>query len=142
MVQQISPEEALSRMEDEGWVYVDVRSVPEFEAGHPEGAFNVPWKHRGPSGLVDNPDFVRVMRATFPLDAKIIVGCQAGGRSAAAARELAAVGFTSVADQLAGWGGAKDAFGRTTEPGWQACGLPMGVAPEPGRSWDELSKKA
>ena len=26
----------------EGYIYVDVRSIPEFEQGHPEGAVNVP----------------------------------------------------------------------------------------------------
>ena len=137
-VLRITPEEALVLLEDEGFVYVDVRSVPEFEAGHPEGAYNVPWQHRGPTGLVANPDFLAVMTARFAKDDKLIVGCQAGGRSRAAADALIAAGFTDVRDQLAGWGGARDAFGKAIEPGWMACGLPMGLVAEPGRSYEEL----
>ena len=34
----------------------DLRSEPEFEKGHPAGALNVPISHRGPAGLVPNPD--------------------------------------------------------------------------------------
>lgn len=140
-VERITPERALVLMEDEGFVYVDVRSVPEFEAGHPEGAYNVPWQHRGATGLVANPDFLAVMTACFAKDTKLILGCQAGGRSRAAADALVAAGFTDVRDQLAGWGGARDAFGKAIEPGWMACGLPMGLVAEPGRSYDELRAK-
>jgi rhodanese-related sulfurtransferase len=140
-VEKITPEQALVLMEDEGFVYVDVRSVPEFEAGHPEGAYNVPWQHRGATGLVPNPDFLAVMTACFAKDTKLIVGCQAGGRSRAAAEALEAAGFTGVRDQLAGWGGARDAFGKAIEPGWMACGLPTGLVAEPGHSYDELRAK-
>ena len=35
----------------QGYTYVDVRSIPEFEQGHPAGAVNVPLLHRdGRSG--------------------------------------------------------------------------------------------
>ena len=34
-VKRVSPEEAQALMQDQGWAYVDVRSVPEFEQGHP-----------------------------------------------------------------------------------------------------------
>ncbi|HJK91482.1 MAG TPA: rhodanese-like domain-containing protein [Polyangiaceae bacterium LLY-WYZ-15_(1-7)] len=141
-LERITPEEALERMEDEGWVYVDVRSIPEFEGGHPEGAYNVPWKHRGAAGMSDNPDFLKVMEAAFGKDAKLILGCQAGGRSRSAAEALLAAGFSSVVDQLAGWGGAKDSFGQTVEPGWQAAGLPMALEPEEGRDYASLAERA
>jgi rhodanese-related sulfurtransferase len=42
MPRRVSPQEAKDLMDKEGYVYVDVRSIPEFEAGHPAGAFNVP----------------------------------------------------------------------------------------------------
>jgi rhodanese-related sulfurtransferase len=60
-VKRVSPEEAQTLVEDEGYVYVDVRSIPEFEAGHPKGANNVPWKHMDARGASDNEDFVAVM---------------------------------------------------------------------------------
>lgn len=138
---RITPEEAHDLMEDEDFVYVDVRSVPEFEAGHPEGAFNVPFLHRGPSGMAPNADFVLVMEANWPKDAKLVIACQAGGRSAKAVAVLEAAGFTELRDQFAGYGGSKDPFKGTVEPGWQATGLPMGLEPEPGHDYASLKAK-
>src|SRR5262249_40526449 len=86
-VKRVSPEEARDLMHQDGYVYVDVRSVPEFEAGHPIGAYNVPLMHPGPQGMVPNPDFMSVMQQSFAKDRKIVVGCQAGGRSLRAANE-------------------------------------------------------
>lgn len=111
---RISPAEALAKMSDEGFTYVDVRTEEEFAAGRPKGAVNVP--------IGDG--FVAAMEARFAKDAKIIVGCKAGGRSAKAAQALAAAGFTNVLDQRAGWDGARGAFGEISEPGWSRLGLP------------------
>jgi rhodanese-related sulfurtransferase len=127
MSKRVSPQEAQQLMEKDGYVYVDVRSVPEFEAGHPQGAYNVPLMHMGPGGMSPNPDFVRVMQSAFPdKAAKLIVGCKAGGRSARAASALEAVGYTAVVDQRAGFEGAADPqTGRISEPGWRPAGLPV-----------------
>ena len=46
MSKRVSPQEARDLMEKDGYVYVDVRSIPEFDAGHPAGAYNVPLMHR------------------------------------------------------------------------------------------------
>jgi rhodanese-related sulfurtransferase len=112
---RISPQEAHDKMTREGYTYVDVRTEDEFNAGHPAGAVNVP---------ISSDDFLRVMNAVFPKDAKIVVGCQAGGRSKKAANALASDGYTNVLDQRAGWDGAKSAFGQITEAGWSRVGLP------------------
>src|SRR5689334_20222021 len=61
VVKRVDPEEALRLVRDEGYVYVDVRSVMEFDEGHPEGAYNVPLLDAGPGGMAPNPDFVDVM---------------------------------------------------------------------------------
>ena len=137
-LRRITPQEALELLE-EGWSYVDVRTPEEFEAGHPEGAYNIPWKLSGEGGMQPNPRFLEVVEKTFGKDGKIVVGCQRGGRSKAAAEALLGAGFTQVVDQRAGFGGATDAFGRTVEPGWLAAGLPVATEPLPGRSWAELS---
>ena len=50
-IKRISPEEARALVEDQGYSYLDVRSVPEFEAGHPVGAYNIPLLHMGPGGM-------------------------------------------------------------------------------------------
>ncbi len=101
-------------MTGEGYAYVDVRPPEEFEDGHPEGAVNVPF----------DDAFVAVMSARFAKDARIILGCRSGRRSARASEALVAAGFTDVLDQRAGWDAARGAFGEITEPGWSRCGLP------------------
>jgi rhodanese-related sulfurtransferase len=138
---RISPQEASEKLA-QGYTYVDVRTAEEFEAGHPTGAVNVPIMHAGPGGMVQNTDFLRVMTAAFPKDAKIVCGCKAGGRSLRAAQVLLSQGFTDVLDQRAGWDGARDAFGQVSEPGWSRAGLPTEQGAPAGRSWSDMKQKA
>jgi rhodanese-related sulfurtransferase len=139
-IKRISPQEASEKV-GAGWTYVDVRTVEEFDAGHPAGAVNVPIALAGPGGMEGNPDFVRVMKAAFANDAKIVVGCKAGSRSLRAAQVLTSEGFTNVLDQRAGWDGARDPFGQV-EPGWSRLGLPSEKGPPAGRSWSDMKTKA
>lgn len=141
MTRRVSPQEAQSLIQSEGYVYVDVRSVPEYEGGHPEGAYNVPFMHSSPQGMQPNPDFVRVMEKNFPKDAKLLLGCMSGNRSMRAMATLQQAGFTDMVDQRAGWGGSKDAFGRVTEAGWPGAGLPTASGPDEARGYKALSSK-
>jgi rhodanese-related sulfurtransferase len=136
---RVSPQEA-NEKQGEGWTYVDVRTVEEFEAGHPAGAVNVPISLASGGGMTNNPDFLRAMEASFAKDAKIIVGCKAGGRSLRAGQALLAAGFTQVLDQHAGWDGARDPFGKL-EPGWSRVGLPIENGQPADRSWAALKSK-
>jgi rhodanese-related sulfurtransferase len=138
---RIGPKEA-SEMLAQGYTYVDVRTVEEFEAGHPEGAVNVPIALMVGGGMAPNPDFARVMKVAFPKDAKIVVGCKAGGRSLRAAQALLADGFTDVIDQKAGWDGERNSFGQMVEQGWSRVGLPSETGNPAGRSWEDMKKKA
>lgn len=124
-------------MASEGWIYVDVRSVAEFDRGHPAGAFNVPLEELQPAlgGLVPNPGFVDAMVRRFGRQARLIVGCQMGIRSARAARVLAEAGFLHVVEQRAGWDGAKDGAGRLLEPGWARQDLPSETTAPAERTW-------
>jgi rhodanese-related sulfurtransferase len=122
-LERIPPREALAKM-DEGYVYVDVRSAPEFEAGHPAGAVNVPFS-AAPTGGAAEDDFVMRVLTRFGRDARLVVGCKSGHRSLVAARALVDAGFAHVVEQRAGWDGARDAFGQVTEPGWRRAGLPV-----------------
>lgn len=124
MAQRVSPKEAHDLMA-QGYVYVDVRSTPEFEQGHPAGAVLVPIAEASPVGMQPNPQFVEQVASLFAKDAKIIVGCQAGGRSARAAAMLEQSGFTNIVDQRAGFGGARGPTGAVVEPGWKDAGLPV-----------------
>lgn len=141
MPERIGPKEAQRRIDEDGYVYVDVRTVLEFDAGHPRGAYNAPLMIDGPSGRGPNASLVSAIERVFAKDRKLVVGCLAGGRATRAAELLEAAGFTGVVVQRAGWGGVLDAFGRVTEPGWHAEGLPSATTAEAGHAWSDLEAK-
>lgn len=92
------------KLVDEGWSYVDVRTTAEFAAGHPEGAINIPF---------NAPDFPEQFTRRFPdKAAKVIVGCQVGGRSMRASAQMEGQGYTQLVDNSAGF------------DGWSAAKLP------------------
>ena len=124
---------------DEGWAYLDVRTPEEYGAGHVPGAYNVPVFLRGPRGMSENPDFVRVVRAHFAPGAKLVVGCAMGGRSAQACDALAAQGYEALVNMHCGFSGARDPSGRV-QPGWQGLGYAVETAAPSGRSYAELAK--
>jgi rhodanese-related sulfurtransferase len=136
----VSVDEAKSLL-DRGYRYLDVRRPEEYDAGHPAGALNVPVMLSGGGGMVPNAEFAEVMRALFPLDAKLVVGCHSGKRSARAAQELAALGYDNVVDMRAGFGGVRDAFGKLREPGWADAGQPTELTTT-GGAWAELRRRA
>jgi rhodanese-related sulfurtransferase len=139
-VKRVSPEEARDLMDKEGYVYLDVRSVPEFEAGHPTGAYNVPLAHMGGGGMTPNPDFLSVVENAFPKDARLVVGCKSGGRSAKAATLLEQAGFRNVIDQGHWFDGSPSPTGGL-QPGWRPRGLPVSQQAEPGRTYDALQSR-
>jgi len=108
-------------------VYLDVRTEAEFEAGHPTGARNVPVVFFDPATRrpTPNADFVATVERTIPHTAKLLVGCQSGGRSARACELLAQAGFTDLTNVRGGFGGAHDQSGRVVVPGWREAGLPV-----------------
>ncbi len=138
-IKAVTPEEAALLM-SQGHVYVDVRSEPEFEAGHPEGALNVPLLNAGPVGLVPNPEFQSVMEAAFGKGEPLIIGCKAGGRSKRAAELLAQAGFSNLSDQVAGFDAGKDAFGRAL-PGWSRTSLPVAKGSPAGQSYADVKQR-
>jgi rhodanese-related sulfurtransferase len=123
-----------------GAKYLDVRSIPEFEQGHPEGAYNVPLMHVDPGTrqMRPNPEFLDVVRANFATDAQLVIGCQMGGRSAKAAEILATAGYRDVANVLGGYGGAPQ-FGHV---GWVQAGLPVAQTAADDRGYTALRGKA
>ncbi|XYH98971.1 rhodanese-like domain-containing protein [Sorangium sp. So ce1128] len=140
-IKRVSPEEAKRLIEEEGYLYLDVRSEPEYAAGHPSGAHNVPLMHAGAGGMKPNPDFLDVVCSLYAKDAKIVVGCRSGQRSMRAAEAMVSAGYTGVIDQRAGFEGPRDAFGALTERGWGPAGLPVETT-TPGASYAELRQKA
>ncbi|EYF03350.1 rhodanese-like domain-containing protein [Chondromyces apiculatus] len=140
-IRRVSPEEARKLVDDEGYLYVDVRSEAEYAAGHPAGAQNLPFMHVGPGGMQPNPDFITTAEALYPRDAKLVLGCRSGQRSLRAVEALLNAGYTSIVDQRAGFEGRRDMFGKLLEPGWSVTGLPVAQS-TPGGSYPELRKKA
>lgn len=137
---RVSPADAQALIEKEGYSYVDVRSVQEFQAGHPSGAYNVPLMEMGALGMTPNPDFLAVMEKRFPKDSKLVVGCKAGGRSIRAAGVLEAAGYTSVVDQRAGFEGGPSPSGGV-EPGWRPAGLPVSKDAAPEHTYAGIVEK-
>lgn len=141
-VKRVSPQEADQLVREEGYVYLDVRSIPEFEAGHPPGAYNVPIMHTTPAGMQPNTEFMAVVAAVFPKHAKLVIGCRSGNRSLRAAQILLQAGFEDVVDQRAGLAGARDAFGQLQESGWVSEGLDMATEAHPERAYEALLARA
>lgn len=141
MVKRVTPPEAAALLA-EGWSYLDVRSIPEFDSGHPPGSANVPLLHFAGGRMTPNADFQKVVEAVFPRDTKLVVGCKAGGRSLQAAALLEAAGYTSVVDMRGGFHGEHDGFGRVSCAGWIASDLPVETAAPAEKTYAELSKKA
>ena len=141
MVKRVTPIEADALLK-EGWVYLDVRSIPEFEGGHPTGAANIPLLHMAGGRMAPNPAFQAVVAANYPKDAKIVVGCKAGGRSLQAATLMEAAGYTSVVDMRGGYSGERDNFGRVACAGWAESGLPVEQTAPPEKTYAELEKRA
>ena len=126
-VQRIDPEEARALLDSgDGYTYIDVRTEEEYSGGHVPSAVNIPILRRRPdgSGMAPNPDFLAQVEEKFPTDAKLIVGCQRGGRSLKACELLIQSAYTNVVDMRGGYDGELDPAGNLTFPGWARRGLP------------------
>ena len=143
-VKNVSVTEARA-LQEKGATYIDVRSTPEYDQGHPAGAFHVPLVDidEETGEMTPNPDFVRVFKANFAADAPLLLGCQVGGRSMRATEMLQSSGFADVSNVRGGFGGARDRMsGRVIDPGWEESGLPVDDAPPPGGAYKDLLAKA
>lgn len=107
-------------------VILDVRSLQEYKAGHPEHALNVPYpyihqycdvKGRSPDGAClaktgeitqDPAEFVEYVKKLFPnRDTPIYTLCRTGVRSVGAANLLTDAGYTNVRNIWEGFWGIK-----------------------------------
>ena len=143
-MKEVSPQQAYELMQsDAEIIYLDVRSVPEFEAGHPQGAINIPLLHFAPGlGMSPNEDFPAVVEANLPKEATIIVGWKSGGRSANACQIMSQIGYRDVTNMRGGFGGATDMSGRVIEPGWAMLERPVSTEAADGADYQSLAAKA
>lgn len=125
-IESTTPKQAWSTLSCGGdGVLVDVRTVEEFDRGHPEGAVNVPWALKGAFGMSPNPDFLAAMKQRFAPDTKLYLSCQAGMRSLKACQDLQSAGFSRLVNVDGGFGGRRDPSGSVAVAGWAESGLPV-----------------
>jgi rhodanese-related sulfurtransferase len=103
---------------------VDVRSAEERKfVGHVPESLHVPWATG--TSLTRNPRFVRELEAKVGKEARVLLLCRSGKRSALAAAAATKAGFTQVFNVLEGFEGEIDAQQhRGGEDGWRFHQLP------------------
>jgi len=85
--QQISQEEAKSRMDTRNVVVLDVREQEEYDTGHIPGAVLLP------VGTISADTAAAVIPEN---DTEVLVYCRSGNRSKTAAQALADLGYTNI----------------------------------------------
>ena len=120
----VPPELAWSLASAGQAVLVDVRSAEERKfVGHVPDSLHVPWATG--TALTRNPRFVRELEAKTGKDARVLLLCRSGKRSALAAEAAAKGGFTQAFNVLEGFEGEIDANQhRGGQDGWRFHHLP------------------
>ncbi|KDP24598.1 hypothetical protein JCGZ_25514 [Jatropha curcas] len=119
-VNYVSSEEAKKLVADEGYVVLDVRDITQYGRAHIKSSHHVPLfilnqdndlgtiikrtVHNNFSGLFfglsftkPNPEFVESVKSKFSPESKLLLVCQEGLRSTAAASKLEQAGFQNIA---------------------------------------------
>ncbi|KAK2408857.1 hypothetical protein P8452_70537 [Trifolium repens] len=86
-------------------VYLDVRTVEEFQKGHvdAEKVINIAYMFNTPEGRVKNPEFLKEVSSLCKKEDHLIVGCQSGVRSVYATIDLLAEGYKDVSNMGGGY---------------------------------------
>ena len=114
---------------------------PEFEQGHPEGAFNIPLLHLDPPTgrcgrtLSSSPSSA----PTFRPRRTMVIGCKMGGRSAAGVRDSLERRLSRTWPTCSA---ASAARRRWATPAGYRQGLPVEAAADAAREYEALHKKA
>lgn len=119
-INYVNADDAKKLVAEEGYAIVDVRDKTQFERAHIKSCYHVPLfienkdndpgtiikrtLHNNFSGLFfglpftkPNPDFVQSVKSQFSPESKILLVCQEGLRSTAAACKLEEAGFQNIA---------------------------------------------
>jgi rhodanese-related sulfurtransferase len=131
-IQDLDPRAAHQAMsQDALHVLLDVRTVEEFERGHPAGALNIPWAVIDPASgrMAHNPEFLPTVQKHVGTDSAIYASCQSGVRSMNACKELEQAGYARLVNVRSGYGGKRDPAGTVIDPGWHELGLPTDSTP-------------
>ncbi|XP_022146257.1 protein HIGH ARSENIC CONTENT 1, mitochondrial [Momordica charantia] len=90
-------------MLQKGYLYLDVRSVEEYNKSHVENALNVPYMFITPQGRVKNPDFLAQVSSVLKKEDHLVVACNSGGRALRACVDLLNAGFEHVRNMGGGY---------------------------------------
>ncbi|KAI4348753.1 hypothetical protein L6164_009436 [Bauhinia variegata] len=116
----VNADQAKELVAAEEYTVLDVRDKTQFDRAHIKSCYHVPLfvenkdndpgtiikrtLHNNFSGLFfglpftkPNPEFVQSVKSQFPPESKLLIVCQEGLRSAAAARKLEDAGFSNIA---------------------------------------------
>ncbi len=141
---EITPVQAKQRLDAEpDTIYLDVRTVAEFEEGRPVGAWNIPVMMRDPvtGGMLLNERLAEVVEQNFKKHQPIIVGCRTGRRSARAGAIMLQAGYTNVVNMAGGFSGGHDEHGVLIQPGWKALGYPVESGDGGDRAYEALRNR-
>lgn len=127
----------------DGYVYIDVRTEGEFAKGHVPNSLNIPvlFLNKSAGRREPNESFVSVVIAHVPKDAKVIVGCRSGARSARAQKIMVAAGFENVTNMVGGFIGKRDSKGEVVVAGWSKLGYPSETGDGGAKSYKKLKEK-
>jgi rhodanese-related sulfurtransferase len=89
-----------------------------------------------------NERYLAVVQANIPIDARVIVGCRSGRRSARATRIMLEAGYKHVFSMLGGFIAKKDGTGGVVVAGWSELGYPIERGDGDAKSYAFLSAKA
>ncbi len=104
-VKTISPEEALSKFNDNKCNLIDIRDIRELQnSGRIEGAVHVP---RGMLEFWLDPESAYFKEGKLDLNKEMVLFCAGGLRSALAAKTLKDMGFEKVSHIDGGFGAMK-----------------------------------
>ncbi len=96
-IKEISPAHAYKLLGKKGVIFLDVREPSEYNAGHIDGAINLP------RGLLE----FKISKKIPNKNATIVVYCKTGGRGALATYTLKQMGYKNVYNLKGGWLGWK-----------------------------------
>jgi len=125
--------------------YISSKEAFNLLGKNPEIQTDVVNKKLGEYSLVDNPHFMESMEKLFKntgksKDAKIIITCGSGYRSAEAVRILSAAGYTNVWHIPDGYPGDEKP-GLNANNAWKLNGLPWSYELIQGSEWIKLLDK-
>ena len=118
----LDPRSAANAMQKEKNIeFIDVRTVEEFNQGHPRGTKNIPIFKMDPrtGQKIPNLEFKKVVEKNIPKEKTIFLICGSGQRSMMAGMQMETFGFEKLVNIKGGF------WGSESTSGWKEQDLPV-----------------